>query len=157
MFGCLSLHWRSAGLSGRKPFPGKRPALDAVFGSADVIKRDIKNQAQQTPTVSNTSWNNSAANKRGSAEIFRSHNGQQGRNTGERRRSARTVGSLQGHTHKSYTCECENPAVLQQGCTQKTKEQRKHRRAGWSLPPTETSPRSVKANTRGRENHYRHF
>lgn len=28
---------------------------------------------------------------------------------------------------------------------------------GWSLPPTETSPHSAKANTRGRKNHYRHF
>lgn len=111
-------------------------------------KAHAPSQLYQTHSCAHILTNNVAANM--GALIHLGKATDKKRHTGVHRCSERNESPLQGHPHKSY---CENPPMSQQVGTQKMKGQRKHCVAAWGLPPTETSPHSVKANTRGRKNH----
>ena len=130
-FGCLSLRWHSAGLSGQKPFPGKRPAPDAAFGSADVIKPDVKTTNAKHILVSL----GSGQTRQGCDVLLQP--GQESRSTGGHGPAGTTASSVHGGLKIQLFSNKAAP--------KKTKEQRKHGRVGRSLPPTETSPHSVKA------------
>lgn len=103
LFACLSLRWHSAVSSGQKPFPGKRPALYAVYGSVDVIKSDIKKQPQQKAHI----LTNNTANMEAPmlSQVKQQVKEQRLRRpqvySGDQGCSART---LQSHTHESIVC-----------------------------------------------------